>query len=120
MNIVAQPWSDAAGSGLAKALPDALIRSIVQSEVERGIAKLWRCEDEAHSAWVVTRLDANPTEWVIVAFEGTGMHRFGTYFVQAAKMQGVTLRAHVTSPVVERLLRRLGLERSEVILRKSA
>jgi hypothetical protein len=120
MNIASQPWSAEADAGLAKAMPDAVIRSIVQAEVERGISKLWRCEDGEYSAWVVTRLDDNPPEWVIVAFEGTGMHRFGRHFVQAAKTQRVTLRAHVTNPVVERLLRPLGLRRSEVILRASA
>lgn len=114
------PWSDEVDAGLKRALPNDLIRNIVAQEVRVGVSQCWRCEEGVHAAYVVTRLDTNPTEWVVVAFEGTGMQRFGQHFVEAAKSRGVTLRAHVTSPVVERLLRRLGLSRSEVVLRAVA
>lgn len=113
-------WCDEARDGLSKALPYPLIMSIVEQEVRLGVSQLWRCENDLHQAYVVTRMDTNPTEWVIVAFQGTGMQQFGKLFVDAAADRKVTLRAHVTNPVVERLLRRLGLKRDEVVLRKVA
>lgn len=110
-------WSPDADRGLARALPDSLLRAIVQGEVERGVSMLWECEDELHHAYCVTRVDTNPTEFVVVAFEGSGMMTFGKEFIAAARSRNIPLRAHVTNPVVERLLRRLTLKRSEVVLR---
>jgi hypothetical protein len=110
-------WNDEVDKGLSRALPDAVIRGIVAAECRAGISQVWECADDAHHAFVVTRLDANPTEWVVVAYEGSGMHIFGPLFLRAARERNIPLRAHVTSEVVERLLRRLGLRREEVILR---
>lgn len=110
-------WSDAADRGLARALPSSEIRSIVADEVRRGIARLWHCRDGTHEAYAVTRIDLNPTQLVLVAFEGSGMNVFGPWFIARAHAQGIPVRAHVTDPRVERLLR-IGLRfrRSEVVL----
>jgi len=112
-------WSAQASDRLARALPGA-VRELVAREVMSGIALLWECTDQYHSAYVVTRIDPNPTELVIVAYEGSGMMHFGPYFLQWARDRGLPVRAHVTNPLVERLLRRLKLYRSEVILRTAA
>jgi len=118
--ITRATWSSESDAGLAKALPCPVLRSIVADEVTRGVSNLWRCTTDQHQAWAVTRLDHNPDELVVVAFEGSGMLTFGPMFVRAAQAANVPLRAHVTSPLVERLLRRLKLTRSEVILRTRA
>ena len=111
-------WSQELDRGLARALPDELIRGIVASECRTGVAQAWQCDSEQHHALVVTRLDQNPTEWVVVAFEGSGMHVFGPLFIAAARDRGIPLRAHVTSPIVEQLLkRRLKLRTEERIMR---
>lgn len=118
--IEPRQWSEEAERGLSKALPCPIIRSIVADEVRGGVARLWLCHDDTHRAWAVTRIDRNPQELVVVAFEGTGMLTFGPQFVAAAKAGRMPLRAHVTSPIVARLLRRLGLSQSEMILRSAA
>jgi hypothetical protein len=112
-------WCEDAANSLARALPGA-VRDIVAGEVIAGVSLLWECKDDKHSAYVVTRLDWNPVELVVVAYEGSGMMHFGPHFVGWAKAKGIPCRAHVTSPVVERLLRKLGLKRSEVIVRAAA
>lgn len=111
------PWSEDVERGLSRALPDPVIRSIVAGEVRAGVSRLWECEEGPHRAYVVTRVDTHPTELVIVAFEGSGMHVFAPHFIGAARAYGVPVRAHVTNPVVERLIRRFGFQREEVILR---
>lgn len=121
MSVTRVAWSEAVERGLGKALPDEMIRSIVASECRAGISQVWECSSDAHHAYVVTRLDSNPTEWVIVAFEGSGMHEFGKHFVQAARERGIPLRAHVTNPIVEQLLiRRLKFKTEERVLRYRA
>lgn len=110
------PWNDDAALGLCRALSFAEI-PVIQSEVERGIAQLWECSDARHHAYVVTRVDSTPPEWCIVAYEGSGMQTFGPLFIEAARARGMRLRAHTQSPVVERLLRRLGLQRTEVVMK---
>jgi len=136
-------WSAEASDRLARALPGA-VRDLVAREVLTNVAQLWECTDDTpiaragqpgevtlsgrspakvsphHSAYVVTRIDVNPLELVVVAYEGSGMMHFGPHFVNWARDRGIPCRAHVTSPVVERLLRKLKLFRSEVILRTAA
>lgn len=110
-------WSDAADRGLARALPNSAVLEIVENEVRSGIARLWHCREGEHEAYCVTRIDLNPTQLVIVAFEGSGMKVFGPWFIARAHAQGIPVRVHVTDPRVERLLR-IGLRfrRSEVVL----
>lgn len=110
-------WCDAAAAGLARALPSSAILEIVANEVRSGVSRLWHCRDGEHEAYCVTRIDLNPTQLVIVAFEGSGMKVFGPWFVARAHAQGIPVRAHVTDPRVERLLR-IGLRfrRSEIVL----
>lgn len=111
------PWTDEIAQRLSRALGGALVLGIVEQEVRRGVSQLWECEDETHKAYVVTRLDHTPIEWCIVAYEGSGMMHFGPMFIAAARKRGLPIRAHVASPVVERLLRRLGMKKSEVVVR---
>lgn len=120
-SITQVDWSDAADAGLARALPNADIRAIVGNEVRAGVSRLWLCRDGEHEAYMVTRVDLNPTQLVIVAFEGSGMRAFGPWVIERAHAAGIPVRAHVTDPRVERLLR-IGLrfKRSEVILLREA
>lgn len=111
------PWTDDVAQRLSRALGGTLVLGLVGEEVKRGISQLWECSDDRHKAYVVTRLDTTPLEWCIVAYEGSGMMHFGPMFISAARTRGVPIRAHVASPVVERLLRKLGMRRSEVVVR---
>jgi hypothetical protein len=111
------PWSPEIAQKLSRALGSTLVLELVGEEVRQGISQLWECSSDHHHAYCVTRLERSPVEWCIVAYEGSGMMLFGPLFVEAAKARGIPLRAHVASPVVERLLRRIGLKRSEVVLR---
>lgn len=115
--IVQIAWSDTVDQALARALPNPVIRDIVAAEVRAGVSRLWHCRDDRHEAYVVTRVDLNPAQLVIVAFEGSGMRAFGPWFIERANQAGIPVRAHVTDLRVERLLR-MGLQfkRSEVIL----
>jgi hypothetical protein len=112
-------WSDAVDRGLARALPE-MIRSIVAAECRAGVSQVWECDEGAHHAYVVTRVDANPTEWVMVAFEGSGMHKFAPAFIAAARERGIPMRVHTVSPVIARLLRPLGFQQTEYVLRRAA
>lgn len=78
---------------------------------------LWECRDDKHAALCVTRVDANPTEFVIVAFEGTGLLTFAPYFIEVARERGIPLRAHTTSRFMLRLLRRVGFRLEEYVAR---
>ena len=89
----------------------------LRREVEQGISQLWHCSDGVDEAYAVTRLDHNPTEWVICYFEGAGMRKFGAHFVEVARRKGWRLRAHTQRPGVVRLLRPLGLKVTEMVLR---
>lgn len=111
-------WCDEAARGLSRALEGPIL-GIVEAEVRAGVSMLWECRDGDHRAYCVTRVDFNPTEFVIVAFEGTGMHRFGPTFIEAAKVRGIPMRAHTVSPVVARLIRRFGFKESEFVLRRA-
>lgn len=110
------PWSADAERELARALPPVIL-SIVQNEVATGISMLWECADGLHHAFCVTRVDSNPREFVVVAFAGSGLMSFGPHFVEAARSRSIPLRAHTVSPVIARLLRRLGLRTAEYVLR---
>ena len=82
-----------------------------------GRSRLWHCVAGKYRAYVVTRVDLNPTQLVIVAFEGSGMAVVGPWFIERAHAQGIPVRAHCTDPRVERLLRmRLKFRRAEVVL----
>lgn len=89
----------------------------LRAEVRAGVAKLWHCRDEVSQAYMVTRLDRNPDELVVCYFEGTGMQKFGRVLIEASHARGVPVRAHTTQPLVARLLRRIGLSQSEIVLR---
>lgn len=111
------PWTPEIAQKLSRALGSALVLELVGEEVRQGISQLWECSNDQHRAYCVTRLERNPVEWCVVAYEGSGMMQFGPLFVEAARARSIPLRAHVASPVVERLLRRIGLKRSEVVMR---
>lgn len=114
-------WCEAASAGLARALQGPILQ-IVEAEVRRGQSMLWECSDELHHAYCVTRVDNNPIEFVVVAFEGTGMMTFAAPFIEAAKSRGIPMRIHTVSPVVARLVRKLGFdfESMELVLRRAA
>ena len=109
-------WNETAERAFLRALPDVLIRTIVADEVRAGISRLWECKSGVHTAHCVTRLDNNPREFVIVAFEGTGMHLFAETFIAAATSQRLDIRAHVANPIMGRLLRRYGFKARETIM----
>lgn len=114
-------WTSDVDQALARALPNPVIRDIVAAEVRAGVSRLWHCRDELHEAYVVTRVDLNPSQLVVVAFEGSGMRAFGPWFIERAHAAGIPVRAHTVDPRVERLLRMgLKFKRSEVILLREA
>jgi len=109
-------WNESADRAFLRALPDSLIRSIVADEVRTGVSRLWLCKSAEHTAYCITRLDNNPREFVIVAFEGTGLHLFAPSFIHAADSQNLAIRAHIANPVMTRLLRKYGFRPRETIL----
>lgn len=123
MTARALRWSDKAAKGLARAL-DPIVLELIAREVQSGLSTLWHCKSDAHEAFCVTRIDNNPREFVFVAFEGSGVLEFGPKFISAAKSLGLPMRLHTMSPVVARLVRRLGFDYDpqhvEMIIRKVA
>ena len=111
------PWSAPMAQKLSRALGSTHIVELIGEEVRQGISQLWECSSEKHHAYCVTRLDRNPIEWCIVAFEGSGLMEFGPQFIAAARSRGVPLRAHVADKRVERMVRWLGMRPTETVLR---
>lgn len=95
----------------------------VKRQVEKGIAQLWRCESERNAAWCVTRLDRDACgfEWVVVLFEGSGLHEFVPLFLQAAKDRNIPVRAHMDArrKGLLRMLKRYGAVAREVVVTSS-
>lgn len=90
----------------------------LKTEVLKGISQLWHCtDDDGHEAYLITRLDRNPTELVICYFEGSGMRKFGREVMAKANAAGVVVRAHTTNPAIARLARPLGLPIHEYVMR---
>jgi len=110
------PWSAEAEARMQHPASGACIQYL-KGEVERGIARLWRCEHGVDLAYMVTRLDRCPDELVVCYFEGSGLRKFGRAILAAAHSRGVPVRAHTTQPAVARLLRAAGLFHSEFVLR---
>ena len=110
-------WTAPARAGLARALPPATL-DFIEAEVRAGISALWECSQAEHHAYCVTRVDQNPTTFVIVAFEGTGMHLFAPSFIAAAESRNLPMRAHTVSPIVARLIRRYGFRTAEFVCRR--
>jgi hypothetical protein len=112
------PWSDAAAARMKHPAGGACI-DYLRREVADGVARLWHCKEGDHEAFMVTRLDQNPAELVVCYFEGTGMEKFGRIVVEASHARGIPVRAHTSQPLVARLLRRIGLHQSEIVLRSN-
>lgn len=112
-------WCDEAERAIARALPPVTL-ALVAEEVRQGVSMLWRCVDSDHRAWCVTRVDENPRELVIVAFAGSGMMSFAPAFITASESRRIPMRAHTVSPVISRLVRRLGFHQSEFVLRRAS
>ena len=92
----------------------------LREEINRGISELWHFKDDRDEAYVITRIDENPREFVVCYFEGSGMQKFGRLIVGAAHAKGMPVRAHTSQPAVARLLRRIGLSIDEMVLRSKA
>jgi len=86
-------------------------------ECEAGIAEIWRLKDNAHCLHVITRLDQNPTEWVIAWARGTGSQKFGPMLIEHAKRKGWPIRVHVGSLSKVRLFKRVGFRIDEYVMR---
>lgn len=117
LRIENAPWSDAAEA----ALTDEASRSCLahlKLEVQQGISTLWRCRSAAGELWLITRLDKNPTEWVMCLAVGRGLAQVAPQFIRAARDRGWPMRVHTESPAVARLLRRYGFAVAEFVLRQ--
>lgn len=88
-------------------------------EVRAGAAQLWECSDGIDQLHVITRLDRNPTEWVMCYVRGSGVLKFGPHFVAVARAKGWPMRMHTQSATVARLARRIGARMHEYVLRWS-
>lgn len=97
--------------------PHARDMEFLRSEVQRGIAQLWHFKDARDEAYVITRTDINPREFVVCYFEGSGLVKFGRLLRDAAHAKGLPVRCHTRRLAVARLARRLGATPGEMILR---
>jgi len=86
-------------------------------QVLEGVAQLWECRDERDRLLVITRLDFDPLEWAIVYCQGSGLEKFGAYFLNVARRKRWPLRMHTTSPATARLCERLGFHIDEYVSR---
>jgi hypothetical protein len=86
-------------------------------EAQAGVAEVWRISDDQHSLLVITRLDHNPTEWVIAWARGTGSAKFGPLLVAHARRKGWPIRIHVGSLAKSRLFKRAGFAIDEYVMR---
>jgi hypothetical protein len=86
-------------------------------ETQAGIAEIWRISDETDCLHVITRLDQNPTEWVITWAIGTGSQKFGQLLRDHAKTKGWQIRVHVGTLARVRLFKRAGFTVDEYVLR---
>jgi hypothetical protein len=111
-----EPWTPEAEARMRSPAAGNCI-TFLRAEVERGISQLWHFKDESDEAYCITRTDLNPRELVVCYFEGSGMRKFGRLVVQSAHAKGIPVRAHTSQPAVARLLRPLGLELDEMVLR---
>jgi hypothetical protein len=110
------PWSMEAERAMSDAAGAACL-PYLRAEVCRGISRLWRCTSGSNVVHLVTRLDHNPTEFVVCYAEGNGMAEFIPAFVHAARKLDAPIRVHTTKPSVARWLRRHRLQVHEFVLR---
>jgi hypothetical protein len=113
------PWSTEAETAMSDVAGAACV-PYLRSEVCRGVSKLWRCTSGSRVVHLVTRLDHNPTEFVVCYAEGVGMAEHAPAFIAAARKLGAPIRVHTTKPVVARWLRRFDLRVREYVLRGNA
>lgn len=112
------PWSPDVGARLMHHASRECLPFLAR-EVQAGAAQLWECSDGDDSLTVITRLDSNPTEWVMCYVQGSGLRKFAPQFVELARQRGWPLRAHTTDRRVVRMLRRHGFRLGEFVLRCS-
>lgn len=112
--IINVPWTDSVDDCLRVAARGDL--AIIKAQVKSGVAQLWRCESDKHTAYVVTRIDPGP-ELCIVAGEGSGFMEFVPHFVAVARRSNATIRTHVVRKGLIRLWSRFGLKLEEYVLR---
>jgi len=86
-----------------------------------GIAQLFRFTDYDDCLYLVTRVDRDPTEWVICWARGTGTAKFGPIVVELGRQRQMPLRVHIDVDQLSRarlrLFGRYGFELSEYMLR---
>jgi hypothetical protein len=118
--IARRAWNAEAERDLARSAGRDM--AVIRRQVQADVAMLWECESDRNHAWCVTRLDADEAgaEWVIVLFEGSGLHEFVPLFVEAADSRGLPLRAHLNArrPGLKRMAARYGFEVTELVVRR--
>lgn len=114
--ITKVPWSAEAESRMDHPAAGNCL-TFLRREVEQGIAALWKCEDGKDRAYMVTRLDSNPSELVICYFQGSGLVKFGAEIVAQAHAKKIPVRIHTVRAGIVRMARRLGLVNQEIIMR---
>jgi len=110
------PWTEEAELHMQHPAAGKCIEYL-KLEVAQGVSKLWHCRDEEDEAYMITRLDSNPTELVVCYFEGSGLVKFGREVVEAAHARKVPVRIHTVQESVARLCRRIGIWNRETIMR---
>lgn len=90
---------------------------LLKAEVLAGISQAWECSHGADVARGITRLDTNPTEWVMCLCVGRGLRQIFPEFLKVARRRGWPVRIHTENPAMARLLERYGLTLSEFVLR---
>lgn len=114
MNVERIAWCDEATERLREPARGDL--HFIRAEVESGIAVLWRITGEAEGL-LVTRTEMLFREVVLVVGAGKNCVPIYEHFIGIAHRAGFEVRTHIVRPGLERILSRLGLYRSEVVMR---
>lgn len=87
----------------------------IRDEVQDGAASLYRFDHNRGSTWVVLRGEGS--ELVVVAMAGAGLHNVAAAIISSARRSGfASLRCHTDRAGMERMLRRYGAERREIVI----
>lgn len=114
--LVREDWSAEAEAALQVSAGEDM--AWIRDEVKRGIAALYRCEDQGRlDGRTVLRLDE--TELVIVLGEGRNSRKWIPVIEQYAKKIGAKkLRTHIKRQGLKRIYERAGWGQLEVVMER--
>ena len=106
---------------LLPAAGDGHTLAAIREDVANGEAQLWRVTNQRKPAYVVTRVEQAPhgPELVLVLGAGSGLDTVARWADEVARVNGWTLRTHVSRPGMVRMYQRHGWHVAETVLRKT-